>query len=144
MSKTNFIIMSLAIKTAPLNSFNVGISELHNNLNNVIKNKKSNIAINNKTSAMDILECSTVADSSDLNNLDGLDNLGLCFNKTLEYKKKNKVYNINVYNVVDYDMFYNNALFNGWLLTSDEKYSCYCLDVPPFSWIAINTILKSC
>ena len=89
---------------------------------------------------MDIGSCSTWAD---LNNSYGIDNFGLMFYKKLDYKQKNKSYSFNVYNVVDSEIFYNNALFNGWLLTSDGKYSCYSLDIPPCSWISLDSILTA-
>ena len=60
----------------------------------------------------------------------------------MEYKQKNKSYIFNVYKAVDFDMFYKNALFKGWLLTSDTKFSCNSLDVPPCSWIDLNSILN--
>ena len=54
------------------------------------------------------------------------------------------MYNINAYKVVDYNSFCNNALFNGWLLTTDRKYSCYSSDVPPCSWIHVeNNLIKN-
>lgn len=136
--------MAITLKPASLNHYNVGINDLHETLNNVIKNKQYNITTNKNKDTMDILDCSTSADSSDFNNnLDGLDSLGLRFCKTLDYKQKNKSYNINVYSVVDYDNFYNNGLFNGWLLTSDCKYSCNSLDVPPCSWINLDSTLTA-
>ena len=76
------------------------------------------------------------------NNLDCLDSLGLRLCKTLPYNKK-KTYNIKVYMVVDYERFYNNGLFNGWLLTTNLKYSCNSLDVPPCSWISLNSSLTA-
>jgi hypothetical protein len=72
-----------------------------------------------------------------------MENLGLVFYKQMDYIQKNKSYTFNVYRVVDFAIFYNNALFNGWLLTSDEKYSCNSLDVPPCSWINLNSILSA-
>ena len=80
--------MALVVKPASFNSYNVGINDLHDNLNNVIKNKRYNITTNKHKDTMDILDCSTCADSSDLNNLDGLDSLGLIFCKTLPYNNK--------------------------------------------------------
>ena len=133
--------MSFVLKSGSFNSLNIGLNDLHDNLNNVIKNKLYNIDA--KKSNMDNSDCSTCADSSDLNNLDCIDNLGLVFYKKMDYKQKNKSYTFNVYRVVDYDMFYNKALFNGWLLTSDTLYSCNSLDVPPCSWINLNSILSA-
>ena len=79
--------MAITLKPAQFNSFNVGINDLHDNLNNVTKNKKYSSTKNNDK--MDSLDCSTVADSSDFNNnLDGLDSLGLRFCKNLDYKQK--------------------------------------------------------
>ena len=67
--------------------------------------------------------------------------LGLIFYKNMNCKQKNKNYNFNVYAVQDLDKFNSNALFNGWLLTSDYKYSCNYSEVPPCSWIYLNAIL---
>ena len=131
--------MAFVLKTCPITSSNVALNDLHDKLNNTIKNKMYNI--NNPNMANS--SCSTCADSSDLNNLevDNLDNLGLMFYKNMDYKQKNKSYNFNVYAVQDLDKFKSNALFNGWLLTSDYKYSCNYLEVPPCSWIYLNAIL---
>ena len=89
LSKT-FIIMSFALKSCPITSSNVALNDLHDKLNNTIKNKLYNI--NNQK--MYNSTCSTCADSSDLNNLDSdlnyldsdLNNLGLMFYKNMDYK----------------------------------------------------------
>ena len=47
---------------------------------------------------------------------------------------------MNVYAVADLEKLYTNALYNGWLLTSDGKYSCNCIEVPPCSWIKLNAL----
>ena len=92
LSKT-FIIMSFALKSCPITSSNVALNDLHDKLNNTIKNKLYNI--NNQE--MDNSTCSTCADSSDLNNLDSdnldshLNNLGLMFYKNMDYKQKNNI-----------------------------------------------------
>ena len=125
----------------PLTSYNVGINNLHDNLYTAIKNKQYNI--HTKKEKMDILDCSTCADSTDLNGLDSLDSLGLTFSKLLGHKQTNNMYKIKVYNVVDCNSFYNNALLNGWLLTTDHKYSCNSLDVPPCSWISLDNVLTA-
>ena len=124
---------------ASLTSQNVSLNNLNDKLNNNIKNKLYNI----NTQKMEYSTCSTCADSLDLeaDNLDNFDNLGLVFYKNMDYKQKNKSYNFNVYAVQDLDKFKSNALFNGWLLTSDYKYSCNYLEVPPCSWIYLNAIL---
>ena len=124
---------------ASLTSQNVSLNNLNDKLNNNIKNKLYNIS----TQKMEYSTCSTCADSLDLeaDNLDNFDNLGLVFYKNMDYKQKNKSYNFNVYAVQDLDKFKSNALFNGWLLTSDYKYSCNYLEVPPCSWIYLNAIL---
>ena len=70
-----------------------------------------------------------------------LHNLGLEFYKQIEYKHNYRTYIFNVYKVVDLDMFDKYALFNGWLLTPDYKYSCNSLDVPPCSWGQLISIL---
>ena len=132
--------MSYVLKSASLTSSNVGLNDLNDGLNNVIKNKLYNI--NTNKHKMDIGSCSTCADSSDLNNSDGIDNLGLMLYKNWTINK-NTSYSFNVYNVVDSEIVYNNALFNGWLLTSDGKYSCYSLDIPPCSWISLDSILTA-
>ena len=135
--------MSFALKSCPITSSNVALNDLHDKLNNTIKNKLYNI--NNQE--MDNSTCSTCADSSDLNNLDSdnldshLNNLGLMFYKNMDYKQKNKYYNFNVYAVADLEKFYTNALYNGWLLTSDGKYSCNSLDIRPCCWLDLESIL---
>ena len=67
--------------------------------------------------------------------------LGLVFYKNMDYKQKNKSYNFNVYVVQDLDKFKSNALFNGWLLTSDYKFSCYYLDILPCCWLDLENVL---
>ena len=128
--------MAFVLKTCPITPSNVALNDLHNKLNNTIKNKMYNIS----TQKMEYSTCSTCADSLDL-EADNLDNLGLMFYKNMDCKQKNKSYNFNVYVVQDLDKFKSNALFNGWLLTSDYKYSCNYLEVPPCSWIYLNAIL---
>ena len=78
--------MAFVLKTCPITSSNVALNDLHDKLNNTIKNKMYNI--NNPNMANS--SCSTCADSSDLNNLevDNLDNLGLMFYKNMDYKQK--------------------------------------------------------
>ena len=78
--------MSYVLKSASLTSSNVGLNDLNDGLNNVIKNKLYNI--NTNKHKMDIGSCSTCADSSDLNNSDGIDNLGLMLYKKLDHKQK--------------------------------------------------------
>ena len=63
--------MAITLKPAAINSFNLGLHELHNNINNVIKRKKYNTyeeAVKNikKNNCLDVLECSTCASSYDL------------------------------------------------------------------------------
>ena len=121
---------------ASLTSQNVSLNNLNDKLNNNIKNKLYNIS----TQKMEYSTCSTCADSLDL-EADNFDNLGLVFYKNMDYKQKNKSYNFNVYVVQDLDKFKSNALFNGWLLTSDYKYSCYCWDILPCCWLDLESVL---
>lgn len=79
-----------------------------------------------------------------MDNLNNFENLGLKFYKTIELKNKYKINKINVYQVEDYDIFYHEALFNGWFLTMDRKYSCNSSEIPPYSWLSIDTILSTC
>ena len=67
--------------------------------------------------------------------------LGLIFYKNMNYKQKNKSYNFNVYAVADLEQFTRAGLFNGWLLTINDKFACHCEDVPPCSWSEITHIL---
>ena len=68
---------------ASLTSQNVSLNNLHDKLNNNIKNKLYNI---NKQD-MDYSTCSTCADASEL-EADNLDNVGLIFYKNMDYKQK--------------------------------------------------------
>ena len=58
----------------PLTSYNVGINNLHDNIYTAITNKQYNIHTQKRK--IDILDCSTCADSTDLNCLDSSDSLG--------------------------------------------------------------------
>ena len=134
--------MKFTLKTATLNTSNMDINDLHITLNNIIKNKMYNIKP--QKCIMDNPDDSTCADTLDLNHdFDLLDNLGVFFFKNIEFKHKNKLYNINVFNVVDLDLFINNSLRTGWILTTDYKFSCYCLDIPPGTWFVLNAILTT-
>ena len=63
--------MAIILKPTPLNSFNLSLNTLHENLNNVIKNKKYNtlqdaVKSIKKNNNVDPLDCSTCATSEDL------------------------------------------------------------------------------
>ena len=61
----------------------------------------------------------------------------------MDYKQINKSYSFNVYKVVDLDLVDNNALFNGWLLTSDYKYCVYSLELQPCRWCSVESLLTA-
>ena len=63
--------MAITLKPATINSFNLGIHGLHDNISNVIKSKKYDTyedAVRGikKNNCLDALECSTCASSYDL------------------------------------------------------------------------------
>ena len=72
LSNTSYIIMALVVKPASFNSYNVGINDLHDNLDNRIKNKQYTLTTSIHKNTMGILKCSTCAGSSDLTSLDGV------------------------------------------------------------------------
>ena len=63
------------------------------------------------------------------------------FYKTIDYPVKNKVYKVDTYKVVDYDKFYNNGLFNGWLLTTTKNYTVYYKTIPSYTWLNFESYI---
>ena len=94
--------MSFAVKSAPLNNSNVGLNDLHNNLNHVINNKRYSNNNNTKQNKDDNLDYSTTyGDNIDCSTTYGdnseMDDLQTYYYGSISvYNYKNLLYNITI------------------------------------------------
>ena len=80
--------MSFAVKSAPLNNLNVGLNDLHYNLNKLINNKPYSNNNNTKQHKDDNIDYSTTyGDNLEQGEVDSLNGLGLSFCHILDYKQ---------------------------------------------------------
>lgn len=109
----------------------VGLHDLNLQLNGIKQNKTYSSNVNltkEKVKQMDILDCSTAADTADLEH----DYIKLVY-KTINYNVKHKCYDVDTYKFVECGKCYSNGLFNGWLLNTNDKYTVYNKSLPPYN-----------